>query len=316
MSQKNRHSDRVRDFREAFSEQATQREHYKNFVASKNYDKRLASAEKIGKMGSSESLADSGAMFLELAFTSPEDDDASLILFERAIQNLEASEAREERVRSSQVAKAGMYLACIGIYQHLLLFREAPSVEALEASYQDQLELAMDLDEDQRYFAKQPKTRYTKEAFSDLKGALAESSVLLLLQRFTLSKLGDTSWLPLPSFFSHDSSPTSGQTTNSWDVSVYTNIPHDITDPTYKIQVKAHKNHGVQGKQYGNDITEVAVGDDLSIRYGNGRTIGQIPSYLIARECWHEQYPDESTMDIFPTERLDKRTERLLDILG
>lgn len=233
----------------------------RDYLTRENFEARLRAAHAVGKSNDADHIAESGAMLLELAFQAP-DPVQQIQLFESARSSFHHSLDRGKFVRHSRVLRAAMYMNHVDLFQYLLLDVKPP-VEAVQATYRQNLDFAARLNE-----VRTDTAHASVDERCNAAGALAETSVLLLLQRFAVRDLGDASWLAVPSFYSEDN--TIGQCAdgaNSWDVSVYT----DPTDTgsyelTYPIQVKTSRAQVEADIPYQPGIQLVYLKDDLNLR--------------------------------------------------
>lgn len=140
-------------------------------------------------------------------------------------------------------------------------------------------------------------------------GNVGEIAVMLLLQRFGLQDDCEDSWAAVPSFAFEDKGTGKHFESSTWDISVFTQYDRETApERNYKVQVKASDRYG---KVYDEDISQVHVYPDLYLGNEDIHAVksGHFLSKIIA-ECAIEQ--EKGLL----TERLDARTEKLLDILG
>ncbi|MDB5182711.1 MAG: hypothetical protein JWO47_495 [Candidatus Saccharibacteria bacterium] len=143
----------------------------------------------------------------------------------------------------------------------------------------------------------------------ELNGVLAESFVLLSLQRYALKTHPDMTWVPLPSVGREDSTGSEGSVFQpTWDISVYTALDEQ-PELTYKVQVKKGR-EGLYPRQYADDITMVYACEDLA--FPSERNVNN-SSYVSVPRLLREIAPDADSRAV---DRWDSRTEKLLDILN
>lgn len=157
--------------------------------------------------------------------------------------------------------------------------------------------------------SKHDANRFGNTNLSTLTGALCETSILLLGQRFAIDKLGDGSWLSLLSLYSEDNANTDWvgkQVMAGWDVSIYADIGDGIK-LTNRLQVRSKRSTTpelppINGVQY-------VYHEDLalpSVKNGVNWTISE----LIAEQTGSPEERAKATVN------LDAREELLLEIIG
>ncbi|MEI7683228.1 MAG: hypothetical protein WCJ24_02935 [Candidatus Saccharibacteria bacterium] len=267
-----------------------------------NVPLRFTLMDREASIGSDLSLKYAGKMAIELAYQI-DDSETRLQLLDSAQKHLEASKARKAFGLTGASGNAAVELALLPQHRYSIMLGKVARPKVMESIYLDLLEAGQ---EHKNALAGNvhPLVR------QDLKGNLSEISTLMLLQRFAVQE-GDGSWSILPASLSSDRGKANrgSHVRNSWDIEVQTQ--YDLETPPelqYKIQVKtrrhANKTH-FKRTIYAEDIAVVYVQDDLQI---NGQIM---PLDQIINECIAEQEGDEVS-----AQKLNRRTGRLLDILG
>jgi len=186
------------------------------------------------------------------------------------------------------------YLACFG---------ELPPQRLIEKCYQDTVTAA------ERMVEIFPgKNKVTTDS-GHLVGIITEAAVLLLAQRFTLRQIGDNSWLALHSLYSQDNgNGRRYKVSTAWDMTVFTEGDQGPVG-SYFVEIKASADSFRDRKRnrgFAEGITPVFFAPDLQIPGATG--MAQLHT---VKELAKELKGDPSV-----TSNLDRRTERLLDILG
>ncbi len=202
-----------------------------------------------------------GGMCLELAVKGTVlNPDERLGLFETARESFRSAIALDQKQKHEKTLKARMINAHMGIFQHLALDVK-PSPEIVEDAYLQNLQLGLTV------AARINDPKEENKYRTDRIGAVSELAILGLLQHFSVTELGDSSFLALPSFFSEDYSHSSRSKANSWDVSVYTDLGEGY-DLSYKIQSKTYNanrdKRAADEKLYSNDIVILDPSNDLT----------------------------------------------------
>lgn len=140
----------------------------------------------------------------------------------------------------------------------------------------------------------------------ELKGIKSELAVLLLAQRCAIRNIGCNEWLPLQSMFSEDHGGDCRKDTDApaWDMNIFTKAADDEPPAkTYSIQIKTSR-FGAPAV----GVATVYVNHDLLLHPRE-----HCPGQQIIMDCISEiRDPDRSE---HITQRLDFRTEKLLDII-
>lgn len=148
-----------------------------------------------------------------------------------------------------------------------------------------------------------------------LSGIIGELSILMLLNRFIKYELDDQEQIALPSRLTEDrgiNRRKGSSLVNAWDVSLFQQFEgYDIEMPN-KIQVKTtSKNSNSNHFAYQSDIANVYIKEDLAIT-AKEQQYGFSPSIIIS-DILAEQEGSHTTQI---TNRLDNRTEKLLDVIN
>lgn len=257
-------------------------------------------------------MATSGAMFLDLAFRDSANAEIHLA---HAAHNLSTAAAyNQNQIITGDEAKAAVYLGHLDAFRHKLLTRRNPPHQTMQMIYEKHVALSLGIGE----AAKRAEAEERYDDAGDLVGILAESVVSLPLQRFGIREFPDGTWTALPALFGDDHNELNalGQNTG-YDIAGFTqDHPTYEAFLAYKIQVKAsgHFNEDT----YASDITTVVANTDLSLPR-DGRVF-PISLAVVARECMLEleaEKASESTaLDGAVTDRLNQRTDQLLELLG
>lgn len=163
-----------------------------------------------------------------------------------------------------------------------------------------------------RAYKEQPVLEGSRKV-TDAIGFMAELSVWCLLSRFSQREgVGSDTFTPTLSTLSDDRKNTWRSAVNhSWDVGVFTEGAMGIPELTYRVQVKAGSS-GIDKQRCGGDeegITTVWVGRDLAMEPSEVNAYSEI-----IFEAFDEVRGVDSQNRV--SDRLDRRTEKLLDILG
>lgn len=283
--------------------------------ANGNMDKMYGAVDRLEHYHSETHLETAAAMCLEMAAMPDLDIMEKIELTERAQTNWENTLAIN-RVSSDVLGRhsqvAAMQLACLPLWKRLILTEKNAPLTEIEAAYNRLLQigklsmvaLEANYDKGRRAVDLDP---------SHLRGGVAEISVLLLLHRFALKQMQANSWVALPSLYSQNRGHASkgAYLRDGWDISVYTQTRSDLpVKRAYKLQVKSRR-HLRPHKEYEEDVTVVAVTDDLVLKQGV-----RVTNNTILHECVSENEAETRKQRKDTSRRLNLRTERLLDILG
>jgi hypothetical protein len=214
-------------------------------------------------------------------------------------------------------ANAAIYLSFLPIYKRLLIDNSCPTQNELSKTYHQLIQIGQKLiDSFNREEMRGSKTADQLSKTTDLRGILAEVSVMLALTRFSITEIGDGSWFGAPSFLSQNLARKSrgSHLNDAWDISVFS-APSNTHPPqlTYKIQVKAQKTAYTQDEEYADDIVLINQRNDMHIHQRSKFSNVQGAGFIVAN-CAREIDADTD----FETrqkskEKLDKATNLLLE---
>ena len=225
----------------------------------------------------------------------------------------------ESSVEAGQVDEAtrrsAIGLASLPSYLELMYGNRIPDQKVQQTMYTKLCDVAL------KAYSLQSSEKTNSEPTTNGRVAIgigAELAVLLLHQRFTIQRLGDNSqMLALPSRLSEDHGVRrrnrKNPAANGWDISVMTMYPND-REPVlrYKVQVKSSAHAASYREGYAKDIISVNANEDLMIGKKE-RRLGRTLIRTIPIECNSEL---KGMADEWTTKRLDRRTDKLLEILG
>jgi hypothetical protein len=245
-----------------------------------------------------------GELLLEEASSSSGQHRA--IKLKRANHKFTYVQNLRERVSNNRdfvtTARASLRKQQIPIFHSMLANYRLPNQQIMEDRYEGLVRLSNSLlDHSTEY-------RYAKDDDAiELRGILGEMAVLLLLQRFAINELPESSWIPVQSYFSEDHGGNCISTTTkpAWDINIFTQL--DKTEPiqqTYKIQVKTHEKDFLPYQESALDI--ININQDLSLDEKESRIAS-----LIIRSCLAEKKNPNNCERI--ASMLDERTDRMLD---
>lgn len=255
---------------------------------------------------------------IDTAWDLPSNSDLKSHLFDKAeglsvqiIQEREVYKNLHERV----TATAALMLVSMDISRGLS-DGIMPSQEQI-TQYTDGLtDLACYLNYDIWIFEQLEKFRKQ----TDLIGILSEINVLALLNRFSTRNIGDGSYVAVPARYSEDRALKPGEERDlsqpnykqGWDISVFAANACGEPRLAHKIQVKnRYSSHNV-GEVYAPDISVIYERQDLVLGYGvQKRKDKNYVQHNIVRDLALEREGDKRA-----TEHLDRRTEKLLEIMG
>lgn len=213
----------------------------------------------------------------------------------------QAEAVLNKRVHSGEQGfdlRATTRLAQLPLVRSLLGNPKFPSREAFIQTHHDMLDAAGVANDHDAHEQREPgRERHLKI------GAMAETAVALLLNRFVAVEDLDQEWLPVSSFLAEDLGKTANA--SGWDINVY--IPNRKGRPAlgYKIQVKSGP---TLLQPHARDIAVVAVSSDLT----NARE-ERVVSPQIIREC--REAERRTAPPITVIQSISERTEKLLTIL-
>lgn len=229
--------------------------------------------------------------------TTPDRKEKWLNQAQRGFEYL-ASDTRD--VMYSEKAKSLLQLAQFEIYRALIVDGKLPDNNIAQKVYYKTLQVSHEVVK-QRWNT----PGQSEKSKIEMSGDVAETSILLLGQRFAINAGITDSWFPVFSFVGEDNMKLKepSYTNRGWDISFYTHNADEL-EMSYKLQVKSTRGFC---EQYANDVTIVCLSPDLRI---NAKEY--ISSSLIAEECYSEEVLGSKLY----THRLNVRTEKFLDQLG
>jgi hypothetical protein len=267
---------------------------------------KLAAMEKLRFCGRDGSML-SGDVCLEIAHRQRAEVAEKLGWLNKAHRHWSDVVASGERQGLSLDMVGGlalMQLAHIPMYSWRLAYDTLPPPHITTATYNQLIGVAES--HSQAYWRGQNLLQDT----SGLVGNMAELSVLLLAHRFGLRELGDQSWAAQPSLQSQNRFIQGSEPLENprWDVSIFTD--RGKPELSYKAQIKSSTYADAQRfSLLPPDVTKVVVNPDLVLDEQDNRAF--FPTTIIS-ECITESNANSARL----TDRLNRRTELLLDRLG
>ncbi len=290
---------------------ATPKELAKRYADAADNSERLQVVYELEGQGTSEALARSGAMYLDIAMQT--DDGSRSAFLGQARHNMQQALVSEGEIFScDSTARAAVLLAHMDIFEQLTPTQTRMDPELLRAAHHRNLNVSQLIANSQQYY----KDNEDAERTSDFWGLAAEQAVSLVLERFSLQAVGDGSWFVRPAVFSEDVKFSKyGEPRTAYDILGLTQDDASYQFyPAYKIQVKAVRTEDI----YAEDITTVIATRDLALQYDRGTA--WISPLKVIEECVFEHEAmlagESSVGDSAVTERLNRRTDQLLEILG
>lgn len=200
----------------------------------------------------------------------------------------------------TEKAKSLLQLAQFEAYRKLIVDGKLPDAEVANKIYTDTLHVSHEIVK--KHWDIPNNNALLK---SDMSGAIAETSILLMIQRFALNAGITDSWFPVFSFVGEDNMNLKERdiANKGWDISLFTHTT-ELPELSYKLQVKSTNGYG---EHYADDISVVSLFPDLKL--GPHEFIS---SSLIAEECYTEGILGAKNYG----SRLDIRTEKLLEQIG
>lgn len=257
--------------------------------------------KELLRVGSRDAIVTAGQFAIEMATKEAKHDvvgasewiDKARTSFSRLMLHAAGAEMRGPIDHISALALIN--LAQLPNIAVLLGQRQLPSTEVAERAYKTSVAVNFEMSESL-------KSRHSV----DMIGVVAETSTLLLGQRYAIANHPDRSWFPVRARLSEDHHDWGAHSHDqAWDISVLTDLTGK-PEVSYKVQVKAsEKAHYENGHSYADDITVVHVHPDLRLPTDWGTASN------IAAELHAELHGDQNV-----SSRLDARTEQLLDVLG
>lgn len=145
----------------------------------------------------------------------------------------------------------------------------------------------------------------------EFEGQLAESYILLSLQRYVLRNKS-TKWIPLPAIGHENSTSARGSWTQpTWDISVLDCSGESAPiEPLHKLQVKRQFNRNSFEQRYDDDITMIYVKNHMALPNEGSRhsEYGHVSMGRLLHETLPDAHPDAVT-------RWNKRTINLVGML-
>ena len=256
-------------------------------------------------------------MATEIATKAPISGERKIELLGRAKELLTTISNADEHFNANTVIgiKAKVNLAALPAIATLAIEERLPSPAVIAKTYGELGQLA----EQTVQRSRELKTSGQREKAARLNGITGELAINLLLLRFQIKELGGKGEIALPSFFSEDNLGLfgAGNThSDKWDLSVFsdTSGPPELL---HAIQVKTADPHQVERTGRGSlkptvdGIVYLCVREDLATTSRERQGMGS-PILSIVGCVQHEL---DGTAKPSETERLDSRTELLLDIL-
>lgn len=290
---------------------ATPKELAKRYTEASDNSERLQVVYELEGQGTSEALARSGAMYLDIAMQT--EDGSRDAFLGQARHNMQQSLVTEGEIFScDSTARAAVLLAHMDIFEQLTPSQTSIDPELLRRAHYQNLNVSQMIANSQEYYRQNGDAEQT----SDFWGLAAEQAVSLLLERFSVQAVGDGSWFVRPAVFSEDMKFCKyGEPRTAYDIVGLTQDDASYQFyPAYKIQVKAVRTEDV----YAKDISTVIATRDLALQYDGGSA--WISPLRVIEECVFEHEAmlagESSVGDNAVTDRLNRRTNQLLDILG
>ncbi len=289
----------------------TPKELAKRYTAAADDGERLQVIYELEGQGTSEALARSGAMYLDIAMQT-ESGSRSAFLGQARHNMQQALMSEGEIFSSDSTARAAVLLAHMDVFEQLTPTQTRMDPELLRAAHHRNLNVSQLIANSQQYY----RDNEDAEQTSDFWGLAAEQAVSLVLERFSVQGIGDGSWFVRPALFSEDVKFCKyGEPRTSFDILGLTQDDEAFQFyPAYKIQVKAVRTEDV----YADEITTIVATRDLALKYDTGSA--WVSPLKVIEECvleYEAMLAGESSVgDSAVTDRLNRRTDQLLEILG
>lgn len=281
----------------------------RRFAEADSDQERFAIVCETEMTGTDAANAVAGMMLLDMAMRNGEIQGTAY--FEEGRARLEKSLANQGATYSDPaIARGAVMLAYIDMFRHQMTDKQTMPPSLIEAAYERNLGVASAV-----AASYQESTTAQNPHADEYLGLLGEQSITLLLGRFSMNHM-EGSWFVQPALYSEDHAMPVGDVRHSYDVKVLAqDDPSFMYYPAYRIQSKTGTRYE---KKYAPHITVVHALADLAIDY-EGRA-GHVAPHIVPAECLFEyeavQAGERSIGDIAVSERLDKRTDKLLDVLG
>jgi hypothetical protein len=232
----------------------------------------------------------------ELAATAPDTIRPEIYLENMAIYALKAQlKAQELKHKSpAMTLTTDMFYANIPLLIALHIYKQHPTAERIQKAKVDGIK---SLTENRSI-----KTLTRIDAI-EYSGAAAELCSLVMLQSYSVDKLGGSEWTPVPTMLSEDCNSKKGSSqNNNWDISVYTGEDVELC---YKAQIK----YGaiVHDRAYRDDIAVINIKKDLILPHEDELKFGRLIHEI---KKAHSDYDQSNFMDT-----LRQRTDIMLDML-
>jgi len=242
-----------------------------------------------------------GEIALERSLHVPHKDSLEWI---RIAKNsyTKANNSSENKTTTSTIAKAGAKLSQIDLYRKINSYERLPSQTEAVNAYRG---LVSESVKYSKLSSLDPISQNNDNI--ELRGHLAEMSVLLLAQRFSINEMPEATWSPVQSYFSedHGDSCINKSSVPTWDINIFTKL--DVDEPIenpYKLQVKSIKNERTLENDSG--ANTIYVREDLRLSNNEINVAGRIINAVDI-----ELNRPESAERL--TRELDLRTEMLLE---
>lgn len=253
-----------------------------------------------------------GSMLLELSLDTRIPEAERLELFGSSFEHLSKAVKLDTSPGRIDTLEARNHLSHLAVYQALVLGQK-PQTKQLESSYGEMMSFSYDLAKSNWEFGSNKKFGSPRQVIG---GMQAEICINALLSRYESKHLQDASWIALPSMFSENHSRSAAGLKNSWDVSGFVVMEEPDYTLMYKIQSKngrSNMDNKTLDTGYRPDIIVINPGKDLAkpckeVTPNNGIA----PEYML--DDLRADY--DGTANQVITERIEYRTNTLLDILG
>lgn len=189
----------------------------------------------------------------------------------------------------------------------LLISRKLPGPKAAQSIQKLYLHQARRLAETRQLMLETKQYGFAQDAL----GKMSELAVLALCQRFAIREVGPESWFPYQASLFEDNAniANNAKYNHAWDISIYTDLEQGHPQLDYRVQVKSTRNaRDVRPDAIG--ISRVHIKPDLLTDIDKTapdtivHILGQCEAELSSRRP-----------NLVASARLDRQTERLLDII-
>ncbi|NBU33275.1 hypothetical protein EB118_01790 [bacterium] len=228
----------------------------------------------------------------ELAATAPDTIRPDVFLEKMVLYALKAQESKRKSL--STALTADMFYANIPLLIAIHIDKQHPSAERIQKAKLDSIKSLAE---------NRPKNSLQRKDAVEYSGAAAELCSLVMLQSYSVDKLGGSDWTPVPTLLSEDCDSKKGSSqNNNWDISVYTGKDVELC---YKAQIKY--GNIVRSRNYRNDIAVINIKKDLILPGEDELRVGSLIHEI---KKAHSDY-DQSKF----TDTLRQRTDIMLDML-